>query len=272
MKQSKNSGPLDAIPGLYLLCIIAIFIFGPWVLYLILSLIATYVVAIIYQKYLKLSREKQAKIEDVVRRIHNIDQERIDVQNAWIQAEKQRGNYVRDALLYYDSIDIQPGTHLDYKPKSNRFKKQLTEAEQVFQQLLKLCERERLEKQNEFKIQENLKDIRSLEEKRINIQEAWIRLEKRRKGANHLESLAYYSTISDAPGAHSHYRPSAEKKEDQLIETRDIISQLRTLFENEHMHKEKEYKEYKNANKGYGLHSGQYYQYDYNYLKDLYGL
>jgi len=273
MGRAKDTSAGYGIAGIYLLLLLAFLYFGQIFLYLILFVVAIYVLKIASQKYLKITREKQVQIGYAVQRVHQIDQKRLNIRNSWIEAEKQRGDYVRDALSYYNSIDIQPGAHLSYKPQSRLKRDQLAEAEQVFHRLQILYEHEHQEYQNEIKIQENLAHIHRIEEIREGIQKTWTRLEEQRIGTGNPKSSAYYSTVTVLPGTYSRYCPSAETKNGQIWETERIIAQLQTLYECEHTHKEKEYNEHKKSSKVYGTYGGgPYYPYDYNYLKDLYGL
>ena len=273
MGRTKDTSAGYGMAGIYLLLLLAFLYFGPIFLYSILFVVAIYVLKIASQKYLKITREKQVQIGYAVQRVHQIDQKRLNICNSWIEAEKQRGDYVRDALSYYNSVDIQPGTYLNYKTQSNLMRNQIAEAEQVFHRLQILYEHEQQKYQNEIKIQENLAYIRHIEEIREGIQKTWIRLEKQRIGTGSPRSSAYYSTVTVLPGTYSHYCPSAETKNGQIWETEQIIVQLQTLYECEHMHKEKEYNERKRSSKVSGTYGGgPYYPYDYNYLKDLYGL
>jgi len=261
------------IAGICLLLLLAFLYFGPILIYLILFVVAIYVLKIVSQKYLKITREKQAQINYAVQRVHQIDQKRLNIRNSWIEVENQRGDYVPDALSYYNSVDIQPGTYLDYKTQSNLKRNQIAEAEQVFHRLQTLYEHEQQEYQKEIKIQENFAHIRRIEEIREDIQKTWTRLEKQRIGTGSPKSSAYYSTVTVLPGTYSHYCSSAETKNGQIWETEQIIVQLQMLYECEHMHKEKEYNERKRPSKVSGTYGGgPYYPYDYNYLKDLYGL
>ncbi len=273
MGRTKDTSAGYGIAGICLLLLLAILYFGPKFLYSILFVVAIYILKIASQKYLKITREKQVRIRYAVQRVHQIDQKRLNIRNSWIEAEEQRGDYVRDALSYYNSVDIQPGTHLNYKTQPNLKRNQIAEAEQVFHRLKILYEHEQQEYQNEIKIQENLAYIRRIEEIREGIQKTWVRLEKQRIGTGSPKSSGYYSTVTIRPGTYSYYCPSAETKNGQICETEQIIVQLQTLYECEHMQKEKEYNEHKGSSKVYGTYGGgPYYPYDYNYLKDLYGL
>jgi predicted small secreted protein len=272
MKRSKDTS-IDAIPGLVLLCVIGIIFFGHLFLNLILVLFTICVLWVIYVRYSKLTERKQVQVASAVQCVHHVDQKRLNIRNSWIKAERLRGDYVRDAISYYDSIDMQPGAHLSYTPRSRLKRNQLTEAEQVFHHLQTLYEREHLMYQSEIKIQENLAYIRRIEEIRKNIQKTWVNLEKQRIRTGSPKPSAYYNTVAVLPGTYLQYRPSAETKNGQIWETEQIIAQLDTLYECEHMHKEKEYNEHKRKSKVSGIYGGgPYCPYDYNYLKDLYGL
>jgi hypothetical protein len=215
--------------------------FRMWIWYLILFIGILFVLAFVFQNRLaeyrdNLARHKEesdkigAKTQDCLQKLNKIEIKRANEQTAWIEIEKQRK--IDDARLYYESVDIKPGTYIKYDFQAKKKKIQYVDLKNLLERVEKLYEWEHSQKEKEIEIQATIKKIRDVEAERIDIKNAWITAECQVKNKNH-DAHVYYNSVGIVPGEYATYNPVLGKKEDQLAESKHLLKKLQGLQEQE---------------------------------------
>lgn len=215
--------------------------FRGWIWYLILFIGILFVLAFIIQKHLAeyrdyLTRYKEesdkngVEIQDCLQKLNKIEIKRANEKIAWIEIEKQRK--IDDAHLYYESVDIKPGTYIKYDYPAKKKKIPYVDLKNLLDRVEKLYEWEHSQKEKEIEIQATIKKIHAVEAERIDIKNAWIKVEFQVKTKNN-NSIFYYNTVGIVPGEYAAYNPVLGKKDDQLAESQNLLKKLQLLREQE---------------------------------------